>query len=198
MTSSEMAPMPEAGYPVEFDIEYPESPNRWMILIRWLLAIPHLIITQVLGIVAAVFALIAFFSILFTKKYPPGLAGLVEGWMRWSNNMWAYVLFLDRYPPFSWDDGAYPQVTTRVHMPPEHNRWLPLVKWILAIPHFIVLYALQYIAMVVVLFIIVAVLVTGRYPRGAFNFMVGTMRWYTRVYAYMYLLVDRYPPFSLR
>ena len=192
------AGQPAGAYPVWVDVAYPESPQRWMILIRWVLAIPHLIIISVLENVAFVFAVIAFFAILFTGRYPKGLADLVEGWLRWSNNTYAYMLYLDRYPPFSWDDGDYPAVTTRVERPAEYQRWLPLVKWLLAIPHLIVLFALQFIALFVAIWLVVGVLVTGQYPRPAFDFLVGVMRWGTRVTAYLFLLVDDYPPFSLR
>ncbi len=185
-------------YPVWVDVEYPESPNRWLILIRWLLAIPHLIIISVLQYVAEVFAFIGVFVILFTGRYPEGLASLVEGWMRWTNNAYAYVLFLDKYPAFSWNDGDYPAVTTRVQRPLEYNRWLPLVKWLLAIPHYIVLAVLQLIGVVAVVWLVLGVLITGRYPQGAFDYIVGVMRWTTRVYAYVFLLVDDYPPFSLK
>jgi hypothetical protein len=78
------------------------------------------------------------------------------------------------------------------------NRWLPLVKWLLAIPHIIVLSVL-YVAAIVVIFIAwFAILFTGQFPRGMFDFVVGVMRWNNRVYAYFYLLRDEYPPFSLK
>ena len=198
MAAGDMAAGMAAAYPVEFDVEYPESPNRWMILVRWLLAIPHGFIINALQYVAFVFAAIAFFAILFTGRYPKGLADLVESWLRWTNNTYAYVLFLDRYPPFSWNDGDYPAVTTRVERPLEYSRWLPLVKWLLAIPHLIVLTALQFIAFFVGIWLVVGVLVTGQYPQPAFEFLVGVMRWTTRVMAYLFLLVDEYPPFALK
>ena len=163
MAAGSMAAGELAGpYPVWVDVEYPESPNRWMILIRWLLAIPHLIIINVLQNVAFVFAVIAWFAILFTGRYPTGLADLVEGWLRWSNNTYAYALFLDRYPPFSWNDGDYPAVTTQVRRPAEHSRGLLFVKLLLAIPYFVVLYVLQFVAIFVVLWLIV-----GGAPDGA-------------------------------
>jgi hypothetical protein len=192
MAAGELA----GAYPVEFDVEYPEAPQRWMILIRWLLAIPHLIIVGVLELVAQVFWLIGIFVILFTGRLPGGMAELIEGWLRWTNNAMAYVLFLDRYPPFSMADGEYPGVTTRVSRLEQPHRWLPLVKWLLAIPHYIVLAVLGFVAYFVVIWLVVAVLVTGQYPRPAFDYLVGVGRWTTRVSAYVFLLVDDYPPFS--
>ena len=86
----------------------------------------------------------------------------------------------------------YPDATSNL------NRWLPLVKWFLAIPHFIVLFFLDIAAVVVVIIAWFAILFTGRYPRGMFDFVTGVMRWSLRVTAYAFLLVtDRYPPFSL-
>jgi hypothetical protein len=108
------------------------------------------------------------------------------------------VLFLDRYPPFSMDEGAYPAVTFEVDKPEEFNRWLVLVKWLLVLPHALILAVLQFIAYFAGLAMVVAVLVTGRYPRGLFDFLVGVGRWNARVNAYSYFLVDRYPPFSLK
>ncbi len=84
-----------------------------------------------------------------------------------------------------------------VAYPSELNRWLPLVKWLLVIPHFIVLFFVGAVAVLVVLYSFFAVLFTGRWPRGAFDFVVGTVRWCYRVAAYFHLMVDAYPPFSL-
>src|SRR5438445_6273811 len=87
--------MAPGQYPVRFDVAYPEGGNRWMILVRWLLAVPHLVIIYVLNSLASVITLIAFFAILFTRSYPPGLFKIYAGIQRWTNNTWAYVLFHD-------------------------------------------------------------------------------------------------------
>jgi hypothetical protein len=104
------------------------------------------------------------------------------------------MLQRDEYPPFSFD-GDYP-----VHLDlqyPEHlNRWLVLIKWLLIIPHYIVLYILQFIAQIITFIAWFAILITGRYPRGMFDFVVGYQRWNNRVYAYLFLMTDDYPPFS--
>jgi hypothetical protein len=193
-----MAAMASA-YPVTFEVAYPEQPRRWMILVRWLLAIPQLFVSAILSDLAQLLAFLAFFAILFTKRYPEGLFRLVAGCQRWQYNVMAYVLFQDgQYPPFSFDDGVYRGLTYRVERQQEYSRWLPLVKWLLAIPHLVVLAVLSFLAVLAYLVIWVAVLVTGRYPRGLFDFVVGVGRWCARVTAYLYLQVDRYPPFSLR
>ncbi len=91
---------------------------------------------------------------------------------------------------------GYP-VQLEISQPAELNRWLPLVKWLLVIPHLIVLFFVGIGAFFVAIFGFFAVLITGAWPRGAFDYMVGTFRWGYRVFAYMHLMVDPYPPFSL-
>ena len=184
-------------YPVTFDVAYPESPNRWLILIRWLLAIPHYIVLSLLSILASVVWVISFFTILFARTYPDSLYAFMVGVNRWNANLGAYILFHDRYPPFSMGDGAYEGVTFAVEKP-DFNRWLVLIKWLLVIPHVIVLSILGFIAMIAFIPLVFGVLFTGRYPRGLFDFLVGVGRWNARVSAYGSFLVDRYPPFSLR
>ena len=186
-----------SDYPVTFDVAYPETPNRFLILIRWLLAIPHVIVLGVLGQLVGLATLVGFFAILFTKNYPDALWRFAVGVLRWEQNVNAYVLFLDRYPPFSLSEGRYEPVTFTVEKP-EFNRWLPLIKWALLLPHIVILIALSTIAMVATLVLVLAVLFTGRYPRGLFDFLVGVGRWNARVTAYGTLLVDHYPPFALR
>src|SRR5436190_20262460 len=104
------ATTPPAGYPVRFDVEYPERLSRWKIFVKWLLAIPHFIIVYLLQIVAGVMILVAFFAILFTKKWPRGMFDFMVQIQRWTLNTIAYGLTLqrDEYPPFSGDAGAYP------------------------------------------------------------------------------------------
>lgn len=186
-------------YPVTFDVRYPDQPRRWMILVRWLLAIPQIFVASVLSDLAQLLAFLAFFVILFTRRYPESLFRLVVGCQRWQLNVMAYVLFHDgQYPPFSFDDGAYRNLTFRVERQEQYSRWLPLVKWLLAIPHLVIVALLGVAAVFAYLGIWVAVLVTGSYPRGLFDFVVGVGRWSARVTAYLYLLTDRYPPFSLK
>ena len=187
------------GYPLRFDIEYPEKLSRWLIFVKWLLALPHFLILYALGTVANVITFVAFFAILFTGRYPRGLFDFVVNIYRWQENVFAYyALFRDDYPPFSWEAGKYP-VTFEVDYPENLSRWLIFVKWLLAIPHIIVLVFLYVAAMVVWVIAWFAILFTGRFPRGLFDFLVGVNRWGLRVNAYGFLLLrDDYPPFSLR
>jgi uncharacterized protein DUF4389 len=193
-------PVAPPGYPVNFDVEYPERLSHWMIFVKWLLAIPHVIIVYLLLIVAGVLQFIAFFAILFTKKWPRGLFDFTVQIYRWTGNVYAYAFLLlrDEYPPFSGEAGQYP-LTLEVEYREDLSRWLIFVKWLLAIPHYIVLAFLGLAASVAVLIAFFAILFTGRYPRSLFDFVVGTVRWWVRVNAYAHwLMTDRYPPFSLK
>jgi Domain of unknown function (DUF4389) len=136
--------------------------------------------------------------ILFRQKYPRWWFDWNLELQRFSNRVGAYLALMDdRYP--STDDlqsvhldYVYPDV------PRDLNRWLPLVKWLLAIPHYFVLIFLNFAAAVVVIVAWFAILFTGRYPRGMFEFVEGVLRWDNRVLGYVLTLVtDQYPPFRL-
>jgi hypothetical protein len=194
------SPGAASDYPVRFDVEYPERLSRWKIFLKWLFAIPHFIIVVLLINVAGILQFIAFFAILFTKKWPRGLFDFTVQIYRWTANVSAYALLLlrDEYPPFSGDAGEYP-VTLEVDYDENLSRWQIFVKWLLAIPHYIVLAFLLIAVYVTVFIAFFAILFTGRYPRALFDFAVGTMRWWIRVNAYAHwLMTDRYPPFSLK
>ena len=189
---------PAPGTPTQFDVEYPEELSRLLIFVKWLLLIPHFFILYALGAVHGVITLIALFAILFTTKYPEGLFKIALGILRWQANVYAYFLLQrDEYPPFSWDAGEYP-LTLEVEYPESLNRWAPLYKWLLAIPNMIVLMVLGIVAFILVFFSWFAILFTGKFPSGLFDFVVGTQRWSLRLNAYIYLMRDEYPPFSLK
>jgi hypothetical protein len=196
--TTEAVPGDALEYPLRYEVEYPAELNRWLPLIKWLLAIPHSLIVYALINVAYVIGFIAFFAILFTRKYPQSLFEFVVNIYRWQANLYAYAgLMRDEYPPFSWEPRLYP-VTFEVDYPPELNRWLPLVKWLLAFPHYVALLFLAIAAAVVWLIAFFAILFTKQFPRGMFDFLVGVLRWGNRVNAYVSLLRDEYPPFSLK
>lgn len=193
-----MAEAMAASYPVTYSVEYPEELSRWLIFVKWLLAIPHLLILYALGVATGVVTFIAFFVILFTKRYPREFFDFVVNVNRWTENVYAYVFLLrDEYPPFSWQRGRY-AVTYEVAYPEELSRWLIFVKWLLAVPHYIVLFFLfigQGLALLVAFF---AILFTKRIPEELFRFVVGVDRYRVRVNAYVNLLRDEYPPFSVQ
>ncbi len=136
--------------------------------------------------------------ILFRRKYP-------RWWFEWNLNLTKFCyrissymsLLSDVYPSTDEEQNVHVDLTYPDSQ--QLNRWLPLVKWFLAIPHYIVLFFLEIAAIVIVIIAWFAILFTGRFPRDMFNFVVDVYRWYLRVMAYAFLLVtDKYPPFSLR
>lgn len=136
--------------------------------------------------------------ILFRQKYPRWWFDWNLQLLRFSYRVTAYLALLDdRYPSVDEEQAVHldlPYPDAR-----QLNRWLPLVKWLLAIPHYVVLFFLGIAAVVAVIIAWFAILFTGRYPRGIFNFVVGVMRWSNRVTGYALVLVtDEYPPFSLQ
>ena len=182
-------------YPLQYSVDYPEGPrNRLTTLVRLILAIPIIIIS----IFAAWQVIVpTFFMILFRNKYPRWWFDWNLEVLRFVSRVNSYVLLLrDEYPATDDDQAVH------LDMPyPEEgdiNRFMPIVKWILAIPHFIVLYVLSLIVLVISFIAWLAILIVGRYPRGMFDFTVGVMRWSNRVTAYAFVLTtDRYPPFRL-
>jgi len=191
-------PTEEWPYPLRFDVEYPESLSRLSTAFRLILAIPQLLIVYALGTVVGLVTFISWFAILFTKRYPKGLFDLVVSFNRWSANVYAYIALLrDEYPPFSTDPGRY-AVVYDVAYPETLNRWLIFVKWLLVVPHQIVLGVLGLLAGVFGMIAWFAILFTGRFPRGLFDYIAGLLRWYLRVSAYSGLLTDKFPPYSGR
>jgi hypothetical protein len=189
------------AYPVQFSVDYPDRQlNRWTTAFRLVVAIPILIVAALLASseTSGLLFLPPLLMILFREKYPAWWLAWNRELLGFQNRICAYLTLLDdRYP--STDE----QQAVRMELPhpdPKRdlNRWLPLVKWLLAIPHYIVLIFLWLAAIVAVIFAWFAILFTGRYPRGLFDFVVGVLRWTVRVSAYAFLLVtDEYPPFRL-
>ncbi len=137
--------------------------------------------------------------ILFRQRYPRWWFDFQLALARFSYRVGAYLALLrDEYPSTE-DEQAVHLDLDYPDVPRQLNRWLPLVKWLLAIPHFVVLIVLALVGVLAVIAAWVAILVTGRYPRSLFDYVVGVGRWALRVQAYAILmLTDRYPPFSLR
>jgi len=186
-----------ATYPVTLEVEYPERLSRGLIFVKWLLAFPHWLILAVLQNLVQLTTFISWFAILFTARYPKALFDLAVMYFRWNARMIAYVALLrDDYPPFGGGNLEYP-VHLDIEYPERLSRLLIFVKWLLAIPHMIILALLGFVAFFVYVIGWFAILFTGRLPRGLFDFLVGFGRWYMRVQAYVYLMRDEYPPFSM-
>jgi hypothetical protein len=211
-------PYPPAGgpaYPLTFSVDYPEGGlNRLTTAFRLIWIIPIAIVIGLLGDSSwwwsngngygatasgvSILFLPVLLMLLFRLKYPRWWFDWNLNLLRFENRVFAYLALLrDEYPSTDEEqairlDVPYPDA------PRELNRWLPLVKWLLAIPHYIVLWFLGIAVFVTVIIAWFAILFTGTYPRGIFDFVVGVMRWSNRVIAYAFMLVtDRYPPFSL-
>jgi len=210
-------PPPPPAYPVNLSVEYPDRPlDRLSTAFRIFVAIPIMIVlgtvsgttwsfysssgtVHVVAGAGGVLFLGPLLMILFRQKYPRWWFDWNLELQRFTNRVLVYVLLMDdRYPSTDQEQGlrldyVYPDV------PRELNRFLPLVKWLLVIPHFIVLAFLWIAVFFVVIVAWFAILFTGRYTRGIFDFVEGVVRWGQRVVAYAFTLVtDRYPPFSLR
>jgi hypothetical protein len=211
-------------YPATLEIDYQDKLSRVTTLFRIILIIPIAIVLGLLtsgaeglggtiqmggetfstttnaglGILGSLF-IVTVLLMLFRHKYPKWWFDFNVALHRFAWRITSYFLVItDRYPSTDEDqnvhlDVPYPDAKNDL------NRFLPLVKWLLAIPHYIVLFFLYIAAFIVLIIGWFAVLITGRYPRGLFDFQVGVLRWSWRVQAYAFVLAtDKYPPFSLR
>lgn len=193
------------GAPVTVDVAVPAELDRWRPFVQWVLAIPHLFIASLLGRASQAVAFVSWFIIVFTGRLPAGLANFQTMYLRYNLRATSYAAFLrDTYPPFAFemaqsDPGDDPPVRLDVRPALEgRNRVTVFFRLILVIPHAIVLMVLGIAAVFAGLIAAFAVLFTRRWPTGLRDFVVGVVRWGNRVDAYMSLLHDEYPPFSLR
>ena len=210
---------PSQPYAARLDIDYPETLDRLTSFFRLIWAVPIVVIVSFLtatgnetvitesgeqirstggGITAGLF-LATLLMIVFRVRYPRWWFDFAVQLSRFSTRIGAYVALLtDQYPSTVEEQSVhldidYPDVERDL------NRYLPLVKWLLAIPHYVVLAFLAIGVVVAVVIAWFAILLTARYPRGLFDYVVGVGRWALRVQAYAFFLVtDRYPPFSLQ
>jgi hypothetical protein len=206
-------------YPVTIEVERQlANRDRVTVAFRLLLAIPHFLLvggiglgfalsgsrseystsvgeTGFLGAVAYLLAIVSWFTIVIGGSHIPAIRQYTTFYLRWRVRALAYLMLLeDRYPPFG--DAAYPASLTFVDAESPRNRLTVGFRLILIIPHAIVVGLLS-IAWWVTSFVAwFAILITGNYPQGLYDFGVGVLRWFIRVEAYLLLLVDEYPPFS--
>jgi hypothetical protein len=202
-------------YAARLDIDYPQKLNRLSTLFRPILIIPIYVVAILLlggggfsyqisdnanfslggteGIAVATAIMI-----IFKKHYPRWWFDFERELTRFSARILAYLLLLtDQYPSTDNEQAVHLEIDYP-NAKCDLNRWLPLVKWLLAFPHYIALTVLSFVAIFAVAYAWLTILITGRYPKDIFDFVVGIGRWSLRVHAYAFLLVtDQYPPFSL-
>ncbi|HEX2301605.1 MAG TPA: DUF4389 domain-containing protein, partial [Pseudonocardiaceae bacterium] len=209
---------PTAAYPVRVQARLDPGLSRWLWLVKWLLAIPHYIVLLFLWLAFWLLTIVAFVAILITGRYPRPLFNFNLGVLRWSWRVSYYTyaaLGTDRYPPFTLAEVPDYPAQLQVPYPERLSRRLVLVKWwLLAFPHYLVLafflgggYTVARfgdnvinstgLLTLLVLFAAIALLFTGRYPPGIYDFVLGMNRWALRVAAYAGLMTDTYPPFRL-
>jgi hypothetical protein len=222
-TGTSTAPSPRGPYPVAVTASLDPGLSRWQWLVKWFLAIPHLVVLAFLWVAFVLLTVVAGFSILFTRRYPRGIFDFNVGVMRWTWRVTYYafgVLGTDAYPPFTLARTDYPADFDVAYPEEGLSRGLVLVKWwLLAIPHYIIVAILtggivSWTADIgrpdgwdltvgggligILTFVAVVVLLfRGRYPQSLFDLTVGLQRWVYRVGAYAGLMTDDYPPFRL-
>jgi len=190
-------------YPAQLEFHGDRHIIRWRPLVQWLLAIPQLMIAGALRSLRQVLILISLFTVLFTERIPRPLFDMIATCYRYEWRAVSYALFLhEDYPPFDFqpaadDDGVEPHTTLSIAYPEHLDRWKPLYKWFLAIPHYLVLVVLALGAVFAFLGGFFTVLFTGEYPATLRDYLVSVYRYALRVEAYVGLLTDTYPPFRL-
>jgi len=209
----------ESGYPLHLTATLQEPLSRWLWLVKWFLAIPHYFILLFLWVAFGVLSIIAFVAVLVTGRYPRQLFDFNVGVMRWTWRVQFYAyaaLGTDKYPPFTMHDVADYPAHLDVDYPERLSHGLVLVKWLLAIPHLLVVsiftgagtaivvgtagdvrLASSGLIGVLVCFAGVILLFRGRYPRQLFDLIVGLDRWVARTVCYVALMTDAYPPLRL-
>ncbi len=218
-----LATLGQTSYPVRVEAELDPQLSNWQWLIKWILAIPHLVVLVLLWIAFPLLTVVAGFSILFTGRYPRGIFDINVGVLRWSWRVSYYAfsggLGTDRYPPFSLGEEPDYPATLDVDYPERLSRGLVLIKWwLLAIPHYVIVAVIAGAGfrwdlgtdasvgwgpggggLVGILTLVAAVILLfrGSYPQQLFDLIVGMNRWVYRVAAYAALMTDDYPPFRL-
>ena len=186
--------------PARLTVDYPEKLDRLTTFVRLIMAIPILVILGLIagsGIPGGMFVA-TMLMIVFRQRYPRWWFEFVRELARFGGRLACYLCLLtDRYPSTT-DEQSFHLEIDYPDAEGDLNRWLPLIKWLLAIPHYVMLALLAIGVIIAVLLAWMAILITGSYPRPLFDYVVGVFRWGTRVLAYaVWLVTDRYPPFNL-
>ncbi len=210
-------------YPVTLEVEFPKKLSRLTTFFRFFMLIPQVFVFIFVGIAAWFIMFLSWWAILFTARYPRVFFNFVTWWLRWYTRIIGYAYLLtDKYPPFSGREEAGYPIVLRVETPGELSRlttffrlplvptptftlgkgwgimWEPSAGMPMTIPHLIVLYFISIAGFFILFLSWWAILFIGRYPRVFFDFVTWWFRWSVRVYAYSYLVTDKYPPFTGR
>lgn len=185
-------------YPVAYEADYVEQRSRLTAFFRLILAIPWFIVQIFWGLVAIVCAVIAWFAIVFTGRYPEGLYNGVSMALRFGTRLNGFALLLtDPFPPFGGEENPEYPVRLRIAPPLEsYNRWKTLFRFILIIPITIVLYFVQLVSRAISVLAWLVIVITGKLPRGIYDVMLFTLAYEARAAAYHLLITETYPPFS--
>jgi Domain of unknown function (DUF4389) len=190
-----------ATYPVRVEARIDAPLSRWLWLVKWALIVPHYIALVFAWLAFIVLSVIALFAILFTGRYPRAIFEFNVGVLRWSWRVryyWVGAFATDRYPPFTLEDDPGSVAHLDIEYPERLSRGLVLVKWwLLAIPHYLIVAVFGWLVGILALTAAVVLGVTGSYPAGIYDVVLGMDRWVLRVAAYAGLMTDRYPPFRL-
>lgn len=187
------------NYPVELVGYYEERPNRFLWLIKWLLVIPHSVVLWLFSLPTILTIPLSWLIVVIIGRYPSLLWAYHAGLLRWNWRVDFYSYgagATDRYPPFSFESRDDYPADIYIDYPERSSRLTALFRWLLAIPHWIIVYFLDLIAGLLVFFALLVLLFTGRYPESMFLIIMSMNQWMYRVSAYSALLVDQYPPFS--
>ncbi|MSQ34162.1 MAG: DUF4389 domain-containing protein [Dehalococcoidia bacterium] len=185
------------SHPAIVILPYPKQQSRWLPLAKWFLAIPHLVVAALLILAAFFVIIVAALLITVTRRLPRPLFDFLLGVDRYCTRLSAYLLLMcDQYPPFRLKEGGYPAELSLPH-PDRYSRWLPSVKWLLVLPHLLVLEVFDDFVLVLAFIALFAILFTRRYPQGLFELNLGFLRWQARAFTFAGLLTDKYPPYQL-
>ena len=192
-----------SSYPVVLVGHYAESPNRLLWIIKFILLIPHYVALWFVSLPTVLTIPLSWIAVVILGRNPRFLWSYHVGLMRWSWRVnfyggwyWGEASNTDRYPPFSFSSRDDYPADVYIEYPERSSRLTGLFRWLLAIPHWIVVSVLDAVRNILILVALLVLLVTGRFPKSIFDIIMSINRWTYRVSAYSMLLVDDYPPFS--